>query len=245
MCPKSTMFKENKNCEVSCGSCKLYSIPKKEISEYVDEVVGISQFILDKHIEAGYFKNAKKSVAFNSINIVKCFTKEKTSFIRFGFVGSLSESKGIKFLLDTFREINIENVILNVYGKGSTKAYEHSLKENYANDKIFFKGFQKVEEIYKNIDILIVPSLWNEPFGRIVPEANSHGIPVLVTDKGGLPELVENGKNGYIFDPDLPDDFKNKIELILEMYKNDEFEFDLSAFSYDEIINKYLEVYSK
>ena len=245
LCPKSTMFKENKNCELSCSSCKFYSIPKKKISEYVDEVVGISQFIRNKHIEAGYFKNAKKSVVFNSIKVMDCFNKEKTNFIRFGFVGSLSESKGIKFLLDNFKKLNLNNVILNIYGKGSTKVYENSLKENYSNDKIFFKGFQKVEEIYQNIDILIVPSLWNEPFGRIVPEANSYGIPVFVTNKGGLPELVENGKNGYIFNPDIPNDFENKIELILEMYKKNNFEFDLSAFSYDDIINKYLEVYSK
>ncbi len=218
LCPKSTMFKNNSNCESQCFACKIYSIPKKEMSKYVDEIVGISQFILNRHLEAGYFKNANKSVIFNSIHIPDSFKKEKKNYIVFGYVGALAQGKGIELLLENMNTLNIDNTKLHIYGKGITKSYEAALKQKYNNDKIIFKGFHKTEDIYKNIDILIVPSLWNEAFGRIVPEANSYKVPVLVSNRGGLPELVKNGETGFIFDPDSPTGLKEGMEKILMNY---------------------------
>ncbi len=219
LCPKSTMFKNNESCKTQCVSCAIYSIPKKEMSKYVDVIVGISEFILTKHINAGYFKNAKqKVVIYNSINMPEEFEKETNKNIILGYVGSLSESKGIELLLSTFIKLNLNNTKLHIYGKGTTKDYENRLKVKYKNDSIIFKGFQNVDNIYTNINILIVPSLWDEPFGRIVPEANSYKVSVLVSNRGGLPELVTNGETGFIFDPDLPTSFKEGIEKILINY---------------------------
>jgi glycosyltransferase involved in cell wall biosynthesis len=240
------MFKSNKNCEKQCFSCHLYSLPKKYASQLVDEVVGVSQFILDKHVDYNYFLNANKRVIYNSIDIPKNILNQnikKKEDIVFGYVGNLSQSKGIEFLLEKFDQLKIENIQLYIYGKGTTKQYAHSLQQRYKNNKVVFKGYEATDTIYTNIDILIVPSLWNEPFGRIVPEANSYNIPVLTTDKGGLSELVKNGRNGYIFNPNIENDFFRKLELILSMYKEKFFKFDLSSFSSDSIIEQYREVY--
>lgn len=244
LCPKSTMFNEklNANCEKQCLACKLYSIPKKEMSRYVDVVVGISKFILKKHLEYDYFKNAKKEVIYNSVEVPKNFIKKEKSTKEtiLGYVGSLSPSKGVEFLLENFNNINLPNVKLYIYGKGTTKAYEAQLKKKYTSDKIIFQGFQKPEEIYTKIDILIVPSLWNEPFGRIVPEANSYGIPVLVSNNGGLPELVEDSK--YVFDPNKRDDFEEKLNLVLA---KDNKKIAKNCFSTGSIISQYINTYNK
>ena len=247
LCPKSTMFNEklNMSCKKQCLTCKIYSIPKKKMSKYVDVVVGISRFILNKHLEYGYFKNAKKEVIYNSVEIPKNFTKKEklADEIIFGYVGSLSPSKGIEFLLKNFRKINIPNIKLYVYGRGITKAYEIQLKEKYESDKILFKGFQKPEKIYTNIDILIVPSLWNEPFGRIVIEANSYGIPVLASNRGGIPELIENGKNGYIFNSDKEGSFEEKLQLIIKKHQRNRFEFKFNNFLLKYILSNYYKLY--
>ncbi len=244
LCPKSTMFKDGANCITQCSDCKIYAMPRKEMSKYVDAVVGISQFILDTHMAFDYFVNARKEVIYNSVPLVANNVKnsEKKS-ISLGYVGSLSPSKGIEFLLEKYQKLNLPNTELLIFGKGIKKEYEQDLKAKYEQENIIFKGFMKAEQIYSQIDILIVPSLWNEPFGRIVSEANSYGIPVLVSNMGGLPELVINSKNGYIFDPDIDGDFEEKLALVLEMYKNNKFEFDLNAFGFDEIIGKYLRLY--
>jgi glycosyltransferase involved in cell wall biosynthesis len=245
LCPKSTMFKNEKNCDIQCTTCKLYSIPKKLMSEYIDVLVGISGFILKRHINFGYFKAARHLVIYNSIKTHNNIEKKLHEELIFGYVGSLAPSKGIEMLLKVFSKKNIENSKLFVYGKGITKAYEKELKDKYENSKILFKGFQKPESIYTSIDVLIVPSLWNEPFGRIVPEANNYKVPVLVSNKGGLPELVENRKNGYIFDPDIDGDFEKKLDLLIQMYRKNQFEFDLNQFNFNDIINRYLDVYSQ
>lgn len=245
LCPKSTMFKNGVNCLTQCSDCKIYATPRKEMSKYVDVVVGISKYILNKHLSFGYFPNAKSEVIYNSVPLIENNTKKdnKEKIISFGYVGSLSPSKGIEFLLEKYQGLKLPNTELLIFGKGINREYEQNLKSKYEQENIIFKGFMKPEQIYSQIDILIVPSLWNEPFGRIVPEANSYNIPVLVSNMGGLSELVTNGKNGYIFELNNNGDFEEKMRLILEMYKNSEFEFDLSAFGLDEIVRKYLKVY--
>jgi glycosyltransferase involved in cell wall biosynthesis len=55
------------------------------------------------------------------------------------------------------------------------------------------------------IDMLIVPSLLNESLGRVVLEAYSCGIPVIGSNRGGIPEIVVEGETGFLFDPDIPD----------------------------------------
>ncbi len=57
----------------------------------------------------------------------------------------------------------------------------------------------------QTLDLLIVPSRWQEPFGRIVVESYSVGVPVLCLRRGGLPELVQPGKTGWVQDDWDPD----------------------------------------
>ena len=71
LCPQQTMIKGTTSCEKQCTICKTYSIVKKEMSQKVDAVVGISNFILQHHLSFGYFKNAiRKEVISNSIDFV-------------------------------------------------------------------------------------------------------------------------------------------------------------------------------
>ena len=246
LCPKSTMFKKNQNCIAQCISCKILSIPKKKNSGFVDAVVGVSDFILKKHLNFGYFNNAKiKTNIFNPIYLPKKISKTKSKNIRFGLVGIISSSKGTAYICEKFIRIKNKHLELNVYGRGESIAYKKLLEKRFNKKNVTFHGYKKNSEIYNNIDILIVPSLWNEPFGRIVPEANSYGIPVLASKKGGLPELIINGKNGFIFDPDRDCDFEEKLKLIIGMYKDYIFEFELDNFNARVITKKYLNIYNK
>lgn len=69
--------------------------------------------------------------------------------------------------------------------------FAHDAK-NYSSHNICYGGWQsEIENIYSQIDLLIVPSSWEEPFGRVSPEAIRSGVPVLVSDRGGLPETVD------------------------------------------------------
>lgn len=215
ICPKTTMFKNDENCSEQCLSCKSFSIPKLNKSNKVDAVVGISQYILNKHLENGYFEKSKiNQVIGNDVGKreknSKPFNKSKISF---GFIGQLKGSKGIDYLLSVFNNLNkFSNWELLIAGNDSTD-YAQEMKNKYLNKRIQYLGEVKSQEFYKNIDVLIVPSLWQEPFGRVVLEGILNEKYVLASNKGGIPELLDNEN---LFDPET-DELEKKIQNILNM----------------------------
>ena len=247
-CPKTTMYKNNQVCESSCLDCMLLSIPKKELSQKVDAVVGISQFILNSHIKAGYFKNVKdKAVIYNSIRINKVngSNKKIEDDFKVGFLGRISESKGIKLLIDKFKNTDIP---LLIGGKGDEEILQYLTQLKAPNIK--YLGYVNPSHFFRNIDILIVPSLWNEPFGRIVIEAYGCGVPVIVNDKGGLSEIVDHEKSGIIIDFDKDDIIQivNKIrfnEKLLSDMKNAAIEKAKSFDGSSNDIQDYIKLYKK
>jgi glycosyltransferase involved in cell wall biosynthesis len=59
-----------------------------------------------------------------------------------------------------------------------------------------------------------VPSCWQEPFGRVVIEAYAHGLPVIAAQRGGLPEIVDDGETGWTYDPDSDAMLKRHLEKV-------------------------------
>lgn len=220
ICPKSSMFKNGNSCTKQCIDCKLFRIAHSEISKNVNAVIGISQFVLDKHLEYNLFKNAQiKQVIYNARKYsIKSQEKPlvNSNKIIFGFIGSISKHKGIEFLLECFQVIHNDNVELKIAGKG-TKQYEEFLFNRYSKDeRIEFLGYVNPHEFYPAIDILIVPSLWNEPLGMIIPEAFSYGIPVIASNSGGIPEMVNIHHNGLIFDRENSTSLVEQIKFVID-----------------------------
>ncbi len=245
LCIRSTMFKNGRNCEKQCSICKFYSAPKKFASAYVDVVVGISKFILSKHLLYGFFRNAKKEVIYNTIDME--FTPRKTTyspFIKLGYAGLLAPEKGIEFLLASFINLKRKNLKLLIFGRGVTPEYEFYLKRKYKRENIYFMGYRKDKDFFNEIDIMVVPSLVHEAFGRVAIEANFQGIPVLASNRGALLELIKNGENGMIFNPEKEGDFEQKLSLVISMLKENKFKFDPAPFSKDYTIKQYLKIYN-
>ena len=191
LCANTMRYKNSKRCTKSCLSCSFLSYPKKVASKLVDVDVGISEFILKKHLANNYFSNNKKNgviynVASNQSEIISDIKVDKINKI--GFIGRLHESKGIELFLE-FALLNTISYEFFIAGTGDPQ-YGDYLKEKYKNDKIKFLGHIAPKVFYNQIDLLVVPSDWDEPFGRVVVEAIENNIPVLVTDRGGLSELV-------------------------------------------------------
>lgn len=210
MCPKTSMFRRNKSCRTICGDCKIFSSTKKKYSENVRAVVGISQFVLDRHTKAGYFsKSAIRQVIYNPLESAGLVSDRKPGPIRFGYVGSLSPHKGAELMLSAFQEM--PDVPLAVYGHGFIPAYDAEIKRKYALPNIHFMGRDAPGNIYANMDVLIVPSLWDEPFGRVVIEANSYGVPVIASRVGGIPEIVQDGINGILYEANSAGSLKEAI----------------------------------
>lgn len=250
ICSKSTMFKAENNCSTQCLECKLFSFPKRILSKHVDSVVGVSNFILLKHINHGMFPKAivKKRI-FNIFNPSKRFVKQFDQFnhVKFGFLGILAPTKGVEFVIERFIKARTSNSSFEIYGKGYTVDYENYLKKKYSSDRVVFHGFKDSEDIYPKLDVLIIPSLWHEPFPRTLIEAFSSGIPVIASNRGGIPEMIVHGENGFLFNPE--DD--SLIDLIRDVAN---WKYDLKkvqanalhtaeSFGKEVILSQYLEIY--
>jgi glycosyltransferase involved in cell wall biosynthesis len=120
---------------------------------------------------------------------------------RFLFMARLEPEKGIEVLLRAFEKASTVrgDLRLTVAGWGSL---QEGIASRYADRSeidivgpVF--GAQK-ETALATADVLVLPSIWPEPFGIVIAEAYSYGKPVIVSDAGGMAELVEPEETGWV-----------------------------------------------
>jgi glycosyltransferase involved in cell wall biosynthesis len=216
MCPKTSMFSNGRTCQGQCTTCALYTSPSKRLSATVDYVVGISRFILERHLTSGYFQNARACMIHNALpGKPACESHHEHTGrpLQLGYVGQLTPTKGIGELVRQMSVWDSSQCQLIVAGKGAA-AYEAMLRDQ-APKNVRFLGFVNPDEVYRNVDVVVVPSLWEEPLGMIVPEAYMHGVPVIVSRRGGLPEMVEEGRTGLTYEPLEPGALLEAINVFL------------------------------
>lgn len=225
LCPAATMYRNKKNCIGQCSSCKIMRTPHKAISQSVSGVVGVSNYILNRHLEAGYFSGVKNiQVIYNTRTAQElCIygnTREPDGSqpLRFGFIGALNPVKGIELLLKTYINNFFPGTELLVAGVGDTK-YVDNLKLSVAGHAVRFLGRVKPADFYQLVDVVIVPSLWNEPLGTVIMEAMIFGKTVVASNTGGSPEMVIDGENGLLFNPGDPNGL---LEAMARAYTSQE-----------------------
>ncbi len=218
LCPRSMMFRNGQNCKQVCARCRPYALLRRRLSSCVDAVIGNGRFVLERHLGSGYFASApKKRVIYNSYPTKPAAISSETRSlpIRFGYLGRLVTEKGLEVLLKSVAQLPQGTWTLDVAGRGLA-AYERYLHTRYKRSAIRFLGHSKPEDFFEKIDVLVVPSLWHEPSPRVISEAYAHGVPVVGSKRGGIPELVEEGRTGFLFDPGRPEDLTVKMRRYLD-----------------------------
>jgi glycosyltransferase involved in cell wall biosynthesis len=129
------------------------------------------------------------------------------SNIRFGYIGRLHPSKGVDLLIEAFKKLEFTGVSLNLFGptpsNGSVDPHFVRLSELAETDKrIDFRSAvtpERIGEAHREIDVLVVPSLWYENATITVLESLRYGTPVIASDVEGITEFVIDGVNGLTF----------------------------------------------
>ncbi|MFY9317915.1 MAG: glycosyltransferase family 4 protein [Burkholderiales bacterium] len=206
LCPYSTMFRREANCASPCLRCRIPTAPRRALSRHVQGVIGVSRFVLERHLEQGLFSRARSSVVYNGYRgpaLAAEQTRAVSGKLQIGFLGSLVPAKGLDRLVDAFLDLPPRVAELRIAGSGDP-AYEALLKTRSAQrDDLRWLGVVRPEEFLPGLDVLVVPSLFHEPMGRVVVEAFSHGLPVIAARRGGIPELFR-GACGWLYEPDDP-----------------------------------------
>ena len=220
LCPKTTMFKKGHVCQTQCISCHLLRIRHPNLSNALSAVVGVSQYILDRHMALGYFHDVALRQVIHNVRCSNALgldepspVRESPTCLHIGFIGQLVPTKGVKILIDAFRAAALPNAELWIAGNGNPD-YETSLREYAGSAPVRFLGRQKPKEFFSQMDIVVVPSLWQEPLGLVVVEALAFGKPVIASRRGGIPEMVIGGANGILFEPNRPDELRDALRLL-------------------------------
>jgi glycosyltransferase involved in cell wall biosynthesis len=160
---------------------------------------------------------------------------ELHSPVHIGLLGQISPHKGHDDAIECLRLLGRE-FRLFIAGEGDTR-YINDIKWRSTGLSVEFPGFVSLPQFFETIDILIVPS-WHEPFGIVLLEAMSHGIPVIATSRGGPLEIIVSGENGLLVLPQQPvelahavrqlvDSDSTRLSLIERARARVEFDFDI------------------
>lgn len=273
LCPAGTAVCGVQNCNfikrIKCLKSKkigdkafslIYAIlfPILKIaSRNLDHYIALSKAVKKYYTENG-FKSEKITIIpnFTQLNIKKNLQLEtaKTNKFNILYVGTLSKAKGTDILIRAFKKIleTQKNIHLTLVGSGTMiEDYRRLVKELGIADNVTFTGRLGEEDkiaYYAKADLFVHPAIWQEPFGRTMLEAMSFNIPLVVSDVGAPPEIVDAA--GLIFRNGDVEDLKKKIESIIE---NPELKQKLTAncaitlekYEPDKIIRQIVNIYKK
>ena len=90
--------------------------------------------------------------------------------------------------------------------------YTALLKKSAVGLPVKWVGWLDREMFFSEIDVLVVPSLWDEPAGMVISEAMHHGVPALASNRGGLGEIGREHQAAHLFDPDCPSSFRLALD---------------------------------
>lgn len=229
---------------------------------WADHIVSNSKsqfFFIKKH-----FPNLSNTVSLitNFVDTEKFSPSDKVqteqSVLRMICVGRLMPQKNIPHFIEA-----ISKVIGDGY-KIQVEWFGLDLRDTYSNqcrsaimafaleDSFLFQNpSPNIHEEYKNSDVFCLPSFY-EGFPNALCEAMSCGLPVLCSRVCDNPNIVSDGKNGYLFDPNCVDDMVITIERFLDLRVEQRVdmgkksrEIALDMFSMDRFKNKYLNIISK
>jgi glycosyltransferase involved in cell wall biosynthesis len=141
-----------------------------------------------------------------------------------GTIAQICHRKGIDNLVEVARNVirecvNVKFLIVGPVGINENeflKEIELSISKNKLEDHIYFLGSRSdIPDILASFDIFFLPTRV-EPFGIVIIEAMASNIPVVASKVGGIPEIITNNKNGYLFEPNDLKGFSSKIVELSE-----------------------------
>lgn len=172
-------------------------IRKRKWYDQVDLFICPSEFYRKKLTEGNFTKSPIVTMR-NPLPLDTVFERNETNEGYILYFGRLSPEKGVKTLIEAAIKCGCHLMILG------TGPQEEELKELAKDaENIEFKGFQTGEALHKfvkNSKCVVLPSEWYENGPYSAMEAMALGKPLIVSNYGGLPELVEDGVNGYIYE---------------------------------------------
>ncbi len=198
----------------------------RERFNHIAQVISPSQFLRDLYTRAGVAPDrivvSRQGIELVDQGFPKRFSKQPSGHLRIAYLGQLAELKGVHVLIDAVRQIDDPRLQVKIYGDVTRfPKYVERLRAKIGGDRRIvlagpYSGGDSLARILADTDVLVVPSLWYENSPNVLLEAFAMGTPALVSDFGGMAELVEPEVNGLRFRLGDPIDLARQLRRLLE-----------------------------
>jgi glycosyltransferase involved in cell wall biosynthesis len=236
LCPVNTFYLRGEICE-ACKNQRFYhaiakrcyqgSLIKSTIlstgayftkyiynyDQLITQYIAPGKFLREKMIEFGYSPDkitVLNNAYFGSTHVIN---SNNRSYIL--YVGRLAKHKGVDLLIAVASNISIPVLIV---GDGPERPNLESLANRMGAKQVRFLGFQpieKVNELYCGASLTVIPSRWYENGPLVILESYANGTPVIGAHIGAIPEFIEEGKSGYLFEANSAESLQQVLQRAL------------------------------
>lgn len=188
------------------------------VYKLADKVIGVSKSVKNHLVKTGEIPEEKGVVIYNPVSIPRAFSKNPSTSFQIVYVGRLEKVKNVATLIQAFAKIQNKDSILTIVGDGRERtSLENLVRDLKIEDRVVFTGFQaEPSQFLSQSDLYVLPS-YSEGFGIAAVEAMFLKVPILATSVGGVPEFINHGENGWLFDPNSVEDLVEKLTHILSL----------------------------
>ena len=205
-CAKCPFWPEKRYGPLVCALAARSAHMKKRMNQ-IDMVLVATRFMEETLRHFGLEARRIRYVPFgiDHTHITRVSGKGTKKHLRIGFIGTLYHHKGAHVLLEAVRLLPTDLPLkVKIYGAlEQFLEYARTLRSIAGNDqRIEFCGTfpnSRIGEIFYDLDVLIVPSLWYENTPLVFYSAQAAKVPVVATDLGGINEVIAHGENGLLF----------------------------------------------
>ena len=200
---------------------RLFTGFKKKIRLFV----GVSGFVTQKMVDLGIEGRFAKTI-HNGLEVIgwKQQPFKPGDLFTIGIAGQIGRWKGHEDLVEALSILKEKEpglaFRLRIFGGGQPdfrKELESLVALKGLQHLVEWKGFVKdISEIYAGLHVLCVPTRTEEPFATSALEAGLFAVPVIVTRKGGFPEIVQDGHSGYIVEAGNPSAIAEKLAILIK-----------------------------
>lgn len=169
------------------------------------------------------FAICRHGVDHEHLSIRSKIKKSDPTLLRFGYLGQVLFSKGVDLLVEAFQKLtqNCSEVSLDIFGSLENQPkYVSELRKQLAttNSVGLWGRYEPLDvvKILSKIDVLVVPSRWPEIGPLVLLEALAAKTPVIAARVGNIPELIQHGVNGLLFEPDSVEDLYRQMQSLVE-----------------------------
>jgi glycosyltransferase involved in cell wall biosynthesis len=193
LCARITMTADGRFCGGRCWSCRPQRLIRSRLlRQSLDRLIAPSDYFREMHVRAGVVHPERART-------IRQGAKPGTARLRHGgpeapivgYLGALATHKGVPTLLEAFRTAP-SGWRLRIAGSGPLE--EAARREASSNPRIDLAGLvldEAKDDFLNSLDVLVIPSEYEENAPLVAVEAAVRGLPAVVSDRGGLPETAE------------------------------------------------------